>query len=283
MEEYTTFCDDELKAKGYAIQTADRELADLSATIEDSKATIIEKTSEIGELGTAIAGKEKELYEATEARKAKNADFVAAEKELVKSVDECSRAVAALAKGMSFAQTNRGAVKQQLEAVRSAMTSILGAVSIDTESRRKLRSFLQSTSGDASNDDLSLKNFQPQAKMVAYDSKSGGILQTVKDMQSKAEAELSDLRKKEMGEAHNFKVLEQGLNGEIAHNQDKLSSATSAKAAATETLGQAEGDLAETSKTKAADEEYSASLKTECETAAFEWSEREKSAKEEMG
>merc|ERR1719375_1338024 len=63
MEEFTTFCDDELKEKGYAIQTADRELADLSATIEDSKATIIEKDDEVAELGTAIAAKEKELLE----------------------------------------------------------------------------------------------------------------------------------------------------------------------------------------------------------------------------
>merc|ERR1719240_2110107 len=81
MEEYTTFCDDELKEKGYAIQTAEREIEDLTATIEDSKATIAEKTDEISTLGTVIAGKEKELYEATEARKAKNADFVAAEGE----------------------------------------------------------------------------------------------------------------------------------------------------------------------------------------------------------
>merc|ERR1719316_2017479 len=72
MEEFTTFCDDELKEKGYAIQTADREIAELSATIEDGKATIIEKTDEVASLGTEIAGKEKELYEATEARKAKN-------------------------------------------------------------------------------------------------------------------------------------------------------------------------------------------------------------------
>merc|ERR1719191_1645593 len=104
MEEYATFCDDELKEKGYAIQTAEREILDLSATIEDSKATILEKEDEVSSLGTAIAGKEKELYEATEARKAKNTEFVAAEKELVKSVDECSRAVIALEKGMSFAQ-----------------------------------------------------------------------------------------------------------------------------------------------------------------------------------
>merc|ERR1719316_1203093 len=69
MEEYTTFCDDELKEKGYAIQTAEREIGDLAATIEDSKATIVEKTDEIAELGTVIAAKEKELADATEVRK----------------------------------------------------------------------------------------------------------------------------------------------------------------------------------------------------------------------
>merc|ERR1719389_1219507 len=78
MEEYTTFCDDELKEKGYAIQTAEREIGDLSATIEKSKATIIEKSDEISTLGTVIAAKEKELMAATEVRTAKNEEFVAA-------------------------------------------------------------------------------------------------------------------------------------------------------------------------------------------------------------
>merc|ERR1719199_256112 len=103
------------------------------------------------------------------------------------------------------------------------------AVSIDTESHRRLKAFLQQTtaSDQTDSDDLSLKASmaQPQAKMVAYESKSGGILQTVKDMQAKAEGELSDLRKKEMGEAHNFKMVEQGLNAEITHNQEATSAA----------------------------------------------------------
>merc|ERR1719502_882431 len=167
-----------------------------------------------------------------------------------------------------------------LEGVKLALSSIIGAVGIDTESHRKLKSFLQQGSEDT--DDLSLHLAQPQAKQVAYESKSGGIIQTVKDMQAKAEAELSDLRKKEMGEAHEFKMVEQGLSGEISHSKEKLSAATKAKAGAEETQASAEGDLAETTKTKAADEEYSANLKTECETAAAEWAERQKSAKEEM-
>merc|ERR1719440_239921 len=80
MEEYTVFCDDELKEKGYAIETASREMGDLSATIEDSKATIISKADEISELGNEIAAKQKELADATGVREKKNTEFVAAEK-----------------------------------------------------------------------------------------------------------------------------------------------------------------------------------------------------------
>merc|ERR1719395_267199 len=161
-----------------------------------------------------------------------------------------------------------------------AMTAVINAISIDTDSSRKLKSFLQQSTADTENDDLTLK--QPQAKMVAYESKSGGIIQAVKDMQAKAEAELSDLRKKEMADAHEFSMLESSLKSEIAHTQEKLSAATKAKAAAEEAQATAEGDLAETTKTKAADEEYAANLKTECELAASEWAARQASAKEEM-
>merc|ERR1719506_206333 len=75
MEEYTTFCDDELKEKGYAIQTAEREIGDLMATIEDSKATIVEESDEISTLGTLVAAKEKELADATAVREGKNEEF----------------------------------------------------------------------------------------------------------------------------------------------------------------------------------------------------------------
>merc|ERR1719171_3229245 len=68
MEESLTFCDDELKDKGYAIETATRSIEDLSATIEDAKAQIIELGDEISTLGTTIAAKEKELMEVTKSR-----------------------------------------------------------------------------------------------------------------------------------------------------------------------------------------------------------------------
>merc|ERR1719265_2895508 len=281
MEEYTTFCDDELKEKGYAIETATREIGELEAAIEDSKATVLAQSDEIATLGTEAAAKSKELYDATEVRKAKKADFEAAEAELVKSVDKCSRAVAALEKGFALLQGGkRKEAKKELKAVSMALTSIVGAISIDTESTRKLKSFLQQTNTESDNDDLTLK--QPQAKSVAYESKTGGIIQTVKDMGAKAEGELSALRKKEMTDAHEFKMLSSNLEAEISHNMEKTATAKKSLGSATQSEATAEGDLAETTKTKAADEEYSATLKVECETAASEWAARQASAKEEM-
>jgi len=283
MAEYTTYCDEELKAKGYAIQTAEREIGELTAKMADAMATGSAMADAIGELTSLAAAKDKELYEATEVRKAKLADFEAAEKELVTSVDECSRAVTALTKGFTFMQTNkRREAKRELEAVKSALTSVIAAISIDTESTRKLKSFLQSASTD--NDDLSLagKLRQPQAKSIAYESKTGGIIQTVKDMQAKAEVELSDLRKKELADSHEFNLLKQSLEAEISHTNDKLSTSKKSMASATETEAEAKGDLTATTATKAADEEASATLASECALAASEWEAREASAKDEM-
>merc|ERR1719311_767328 len=85
-----------------------------------------------------------------------------------------------------------------------------------------------------------------------------------------------------MQATHSYEMIKGGLEGEIKNSEDKLSTAKSANAAATEAEGKASAELVETQKTKAADEEYAATLKGECETKAAEWAERQKSATEEM-
>merc|ERR1719409_1022676 len=164
-----------------------------------------------------------------------------------------------------------------------ALKNIVDAAWLDVRSRRSLKSFLQATeqAKEADDDDLTLS--QPQAKEVAYESSSGGIVKTIEEMQGKAEDSLADLRKKEMGDAHNFEMLKSGLEDEIKNGNEKLSLATSGKAANQEAKADAEAKLVETQKSKAADEEYAGTLKTECETNAAQWAERQKSASEEMG
>merc|ERR1719443_1103315 len=55
MEEYTTFCDDELKDKAYAIETAGAELLNLGAAIEDANAQAAALADEISTLGSTMA------------------------------------------------------------------------------------------------------------------------------------------------------------------------------------------------------------------------------------
>merc|ERR1719161_1718751 len=182
---------------------------------------------------------------------------------------------------MSFVQTVNGIKK--IKDVVNGLKMIIESEWVAVSSKRKLKSFLQASAQAKEDEDDDLTFTQPQAKQVAYESSSGGIVKTIEEMQGKAEDTLSDLRKKEMGDAQNFAMLEQGLKDEIKHGEEKLSTATSSKASNEEAKETASGKLVETKKSKAADEEYAGTLKTECESKASEWEARQKSAAEEMG
>merc|ERR1719310_2039149 len=283
MQEYTAFCDDEVKDKTYAIETAEKGIEEAQATIADSKATVATADDEIATLGTTIAAKEKELATAQKVRAEAHDNFVAAEKELVTSVDQLGRAVTVLKKGSAFAQMRGGHMDQKSMQAIQAIGTIIESQWVGAGTRKTLKSFLQASAQakEAADDDLSFD--QPQAKQVAYESSSGGIIQTVEEMQGKAEDTLSELRKKEMTENQEFQMLEGGLKNEISHGKSKLSSNTKLKASATQAAEEAQGELTETEKTKAADEAYVETMKTECQAKAVEYEETMKSGKAEIG
>merc|ERR1719355_519215 len=216
MEKYTTFCDDELKDKAYAIETATSKIGDLDAAIADAQATIAETSDEISTLGSLIAGKNKEMYDAGVVRKEGNADFVAGEKELVTTVDQLSRAGALIKKEMSFAQGKMSVEKiaLKLKPMTSALSQIVEAAWVTAGSRKTMKSFLQAAAAAKENEDDDLTLDQPQAKMVAYESSSGGIVTAIEEMQGKAEDTLSDLRKKEMQAAPSYDLVKGALEGE---------------------------------------------------------------------
>lgn len=282
MEEFTKYCDDEAKDKAYAIETATRGIEEASAVSEDMTATIAEMEDEIATLSSVIANKEKELSAANEIRKGQNADFQDAEKELVQTVDELSRAAAALKKGASLAQTRGGqaSFSAQTRKAVAALSTLVDAEWIDAGSKRSLQSLLQTQANAGDDDDLSLT--QPQGKEVAYESSSGAIIQMIEDMQGKAEDELSGLRKKEMEESNAHSLVAAGLEDEINNNKEKLSTASKTKAGSEQKLEDSNAQLVEVQKTKKADEDYVESLKGECQTKATEYEERMKSGKEEM-
>jgi len=284
MQEFTAYCDDEAKEKGFAIESSATSIEKLKATIEDSTATIATSDDEISTLGTAIASTEKELAGAQGVRKTEHDDFVAAEKELVETIDQLGRAASVLKKGMSFAQTRGGnfQVNKQTQEAINALKTIVESQWIGAGSRRTLQSFIQSRAAAQESEDDDLSFDQPQAKQVGYESSSGSIVQAVEDMQGKAEDTLSEIRKKEMEQSQSFSMLEAGLVNEIQNSKDKLSSASKLKADAEQALQEANGELVETTKSKGADEAYLETLKGECQAKAVEYEETMKQGKGEI-
>jgi len=277
MEEYTSWCDEEANTKEDAITSSKRTIGDLEATIEDAKASVMTLTSSIDELTTKISTSEKELADAKGIRDKEHEVFVASEKELADTVDSLDRAITVLKKNLSLMQT--GKMANVLGAMASGLQKVVEASWINSHQKAMLQSLLQANAGD-SDEDLSL-SAQPQGTTVNYESASGGILDTLADMQSKAEESLSSTRKDEMEAAHAFALLKQGLEDEIKVAKKQLSQATQTRSTTEEEQYEAETSLKETEETLAADTKYLEELKQSCSAKAAEWAARQKQAGEE--
>jgi len=284
MAAYAEYCDKESSEKGYAIKTADRKIGDLKAVIEDCSTKIPAYEDEVSTLGSEVAAKTKQLYEATEVRKSQKADFDVVEKELMTSVDQLDRAVSIIKRetgaGASFIQGSAKS-EQNLNTAIKALGKIIDSTRISFSARKSLKSLLQFGNLGGEDEYESLR--QPQAKQVAYESKSGGIIAKIEEMKEKAEETLTDARNTELKAQQDYNMLEQSLNSGIAVAQDKISGAKSAIGAKGEEMNGAKGEMQETLASKAADEKFLAQLKHDCQEAAANWAQRQESAKAEMG
>merc|ERR1719316_978184 len=196
------------------------------------------------------------------------------------AVDQLDRAVVIIKREMSFVQAGQKAPRKDMKAALDALSSIIDASWVNSGSKKALKGFMQTQAQAGDSDDLKLD--QPQAKVSAYESHSGGIVEQIEDMKEKAEETLSGARSEEMKKQHNYDMMAQSLTDAITNCKEKLSNAKSSIAAMTEENGKAKGELEETKKTKAADTEYLATLTQECTTTAAAWAERQKSGAEEM-
>merc|ERR1719321_2593180 len=271
MEEYTSWCDEEANTKEDAITSSKRTIGDLEATIEDAKASVTTLTSSIDELTTKISTSEKELADAKGIRDKEHEVFLASEKELADTVDSLERALTVLKKNMSLMQT--GKMANVLGAMASGLQKVVEASWINSHQKAVLQSLLQANA-ESSDSDEDLEA-QPQGTTVAYESQSSGILDTLADMQGKAEESLSSTRKDEMEAGHAFAMLKQGLEDEIKVAKKQLSQATQTRSTTEEEQYSAETSLTETQETLAADTKYLEELKQSCGTKATEWAARQ--------
>jgi len=286
MAAFSQNCDDESKARTYAIETATQTIATLEATIEDVEAQVEGLSDDISTLGSEMAAKDADLAKATGIRKTEKADFDKDEGELMKSVDQLERAIVMIKRGTApaFVQSDSHAKvdpKKAMDATMKVFAEILDANRVDAGLRRKLENFVQTTDGNGADDYQKLG--QPQPTVKNYESSSGGILGELGAMKEKAEETLSDTRMAEMRKQHNFDTFAQSLTDGLKIASDKLADAKKTKAQQIEAAGKAKGELVEAKASKAADEKFLSALTADCKETAAAWEERQESAQAEMG
>merc|ERR1719195_1691406 len=183
----------------------------LEASIAELSSSITVGVSKIEELVASIAKDDAELKEATAIRKKENAEFKKNEAELMDALDTLERAIGILTKEM---EKNPAALAQidtsNTQRLVQTLSAVIDAAGFAGADKTKLVALVQSQQGSQNDDELG----EPAA--AAYKSHSSGIIDVLEDMKEKAESELKDLRNEETGSKHNYNMLKQSLEDQMA-------------------------------------------------------------------
>jgi len=241
-KDYFEWCDDVTKNTGFALKTAASQKESLEANIAEMKANIEAADSKISDLATSISTGSSDLAAATKVRETEVADFTSSEKELVDVLDTLGRATTTLQREM---QKNPAALAQVgnkgFANVVASLSTLVDAASFSSKDAQRLTALVQSTQ-NADEDDGEFG--APSA--AEYKGHSTGILDVLADLTEKAETQLSTLRNAEGSAAHNYAMLKQSLEDQLAADTKAMADTKSNKAASSETKSVSEGDLAVT-------------------------------------
>jgi len=259
-KEFFSWCDEASQNLNNEIKTGKTTQEKLEAKIGELTSSIDVSDSEVEKLSGAVATAEGELNDATSIRDKEAADFAASEKELVETVDTLDRAISIISSEMS---KNPAALAQidssSMTSLVQSLTAVVDAAGFKTADREKLVALVQSKQEDS-------ELGAPAA--ATYKSQSGGIVDVLEDLKEKAEGELSDARKAESSAKHNYGMMKQSLEDQMAADTKDLNEEKSAKASAEEEKAASEGNLANTIKDLKDSEAGLATANSDCMTTA---------------
>merc|ERR1719345_22363 len=159
----------------------------------------------------------------------------------------------------------------------SSLTTVVDAAALSTQDRSSLVALVQDKQ---KNDEDDSELGAPAA--AGYKSHSSNIIDVLDDLKEKAEEELGDLRKAESSTKHNFQMLKQSLDDQMAADTKDMDAEKAAKAAADEAKAVAVGDLEQTSKALANGQATLQTTGTTCMTVAADHEATMASRKEEL-
>jgi len=275
--EYFEWCDDASKNLQFAITSATKQQAELQAEINKCIGDVQAAENAIEELATGIATADADLDAATKIRNKEGADFESAESELLDTIDTLTRAINILSREMAKNPASLAQIDTtSMNSLVASLGAVIDAASFSGADRSKLLALVQDQ--ENSEDDQ-----EPGAPAAAvYKSRSGNIVDVLEDMKEKAEEQLSALRKSELTAKHNFDMLKQSLEDQLAQDTKNLAEQKEAKTSAEGARATAEGDLTATAKDLAQSTEALQSMQAECMATAADHEATVRGRKEEL-
>lgn len=271
---YSQFCRGETNVKTAAIKKAGEQIEMLIADIQMAQSDSRVAAKKIDELNEELAGLNDQKYEADrEGEKARNA-YLKEHADYKGSVDSLATAIQQLQIG-DIPQLLQGANSSKS---REALLQVQRAAKMPLHAKRVLASFLALYHEQYPANNLAVT--APEAN--AYDFSSGGIVDMMKELLVKFKDELAEIEKEELLRkgAHDVQVGD--LVGQIEYATEHRDRELATKSERDRTAAEKKGLLFDTQKSKADDEKYFATLRSECQMAAEDFENRQQLRTEEL-
>merc|ERR1719498_655623 len=140
-----------------------------------------------------------------------------------------------------------------------SLSTVIDAAGFTDRDQKRLVALVQAQQEDE----------EPGAPAAAvYKTHSTDIVGVLEDLKEKAETELSEARKAETTSKHNYEMMKQSLEDQMAYDTKEMNAEKAAKEKATEDKATAEGDLATTQKELKKNNEALATSNSDCMTTA---------------
>jgi chromosome segregation ATPase len=272
--EYMQFCKDTAWDKSTSIKTAKAAIEELTADIGKGGADILVATKEIAALDADITQWTKDVKRETDMRDEAHKVFAATHEDYSDAIDAVERALQTLKGGASAALTQTSLLQ----------LSSMGRLS--AKDKKRIMSFLQTSAPRNAllQDAMEIESGedQPQAKEVAYESSSGGVIDMVEKLGEKFTEERTALETQESEDKFNYDMMMQDLNSQIEKAGEEREGKIGMKAQTENDKAENEGDLSDTKSTLAEDEKFLSDLTAECESKAMEIENNQKVRQEEL-
>lgn len=261
---YKQFCEDTTADKKRAIEEADSRIELLKADIEKHTQHAARLAKEIESHDGDIEAWTGDLNAATKVHNLEKSDYESLHTDYSQSVDALQRAIDVL---KAQAQSKTQASLVQLSALKELSL-------VPDKAKKAIDAFI------AQDPKVGLAVSAPEA--YGYEFQSQGVVEMLRKLLDEFVSKRMDIEKEETTRKHEFEMLVQELEREIAQAKKDRTQKAAEKAERLQAKADAEGDLTDTTTTRAADQEYLDNLTTTCEQKATDFVARQQLRAEEL-